>query len=392
METKTRFIILSDNGEEAKNIESFIRQKLAFHPQSEDECFDSTMSFTADFGNGIEMNVKLCGVDYETGGDNRPWTEAVLFRNGSEIAHTDPDDRFFVIWGIESDDTRYRAVVIVPETGTGSFMDMVLQMHETGKVTREDVEELCAGYLEAFSCIGLTRGEGSPQAIGFTTPELQKVMGFTDEELFKWIRDRKFLFQIVHDRRRSSGQLVKQPYHGFNTRIRYTLQGKHGMDALKEREVVLHGQLTEKQKKTVVDCCWKYRGGFIPMMVGIENYSYADFRIKNLEGLWAYIISMEDVNQAPDKDITPGMFVEKFWYAARRNWSPVNPDACGHYPDYRDDCIKGATTKKEKMTGVVKNNKYFLEAGSYYYGFPDTTGQTHPNGSLWCIIDTKTAW
>lgn len=360
METKTRFVLLSENDAEAKNVESFIRHRLTFHPQSEDECFTDTLSFTADFGNGIEMDVKLCGVDYESGGDNRPWTEAVLFKNGSEIGHTNPDDKFFTIWEIEDDDIRYRAIPIVPETGTGSFMDMVLQMYETGEVTREDVEELCAGYLDAFCRIGLVRGEASPQAIGFTTPELQKVMGFTYEEFNKWVHDRKFLFQIIHDRRRSVGQIAKQPYHGLNTRIRYALQGKHGPDRLKEREIVLHGQLTEEQKNIMMDCCGRDHGGFIPMMVGIENHSYADFRIKNLEGLWAYITSIEDVNQAPGKDITPGMFVEKFQYAARRNWAPVNPDACGYYPDYKEACIKGAISKKEKWRGFSAGQIYDL--------------------------------
>lgn len=38
---------------------------------------------TAIFGNGIEMDIKLCGVQYEDGGFNKPWTEAVLFKNGT---------------------------------------------------------------------------------------------------------------------------------------------------------------------------------------------------------------------------------------------------------------------------------------------------------------------
>ena len=361
METKTRFVLLSENDAEAKNVESFIRHRLTFHPQSEDECFTDTLSFTADFGNGIEMDDKLCGVDYESGGDNRPWTEAVLFKNGSEIGHTDPDDKFFTIWEIEDDDIRYRVIVIVPETGTGSFMDMILQMYETnGNLSGEDVEELCIGYLEAFTAMRMTCKEGLQPVMGYTSVELQKVMGFTYEEFNKWVHDRKFLFQIIHDRRRSVGQKIKQHYHGLNTRIRYALQGKHGPDRLKEREIVLHGQLTKEQTNIMMDCCGRDHGGFIPMMVGIENHSYADFRIKNLEGLWAYITSIEDVNQAPGKDITPGMFVEKFQYAARRNWAPVNPDACGYYPDYKEACIKGATGKKEKWRGFSAGQIYDL--------------------------------
>jgi len=42
--------------------------------------------WTADFGDGLEVDVKLVNALTENGG---AWTEAVLFKNGHELTHTD---------------------------------------------------------------------------------------------------------------------------------------------------------------------------------------------------------------------------------------------------------------------------------------------------------------
>lgn len=57
---------------------------------------DDTFSKTADFGNGIEMDIKLCGAREE-----KPWTEAVLFCNGSEVCHSDVCEEFEGEWELE---------------------------------------------------------------------------------------------------------------------------------------------------------------------------------------------------------------------------------------------------------------------------------------------------
>ena len=78
-------------------------------PQNKSECFDEDENFslTADFGNGFEMDIKLCGVQYEEGADNLPWAEAVLFHNGSEVAVSEVSESFFGRWILEYDGEEY---------------------------------------------------------------------------------------------------------------------------------------------------------------------------------------------------------------------------------------------------------------------------------------------
>ena len=62
--------------------DAFIEKALTVEPGSESECFseDETLIKTASFDNGMEMDIKLCGVQYHEGESNTAWTEAVLFR------------------------------------------------------------------------------------------------------------------------------------------------------------------------------------------------------------------------------------------------------------------------------------------------------------------------
>lgn len=95
---------------------SLINKYLREEPKSESECLgeDETVSVTAKFNNGIEMDIKCCGVQFEEGGSNTAWTEAVLFRNGSQISCTDVCDTFEGEWELEDGDDVY-CVNIVPE-------------------------------------------------------------------------------------------------------------------------------------------------------------------------------------------------------------------------------------------------------------------------------------
>ena len=84
-------------------------------PVDEEHCLgeDSTISVTAKFEteDSMEMDIKLCGVQYREGECNTPFTEAVLFRNGSEVCHTEPAEDFFGMWEIEYDGNTYVAEV-----------------------------------------------------------------------------------------------------------------------------------------------------------------------------------------------------------------------------------------------------------------------------------------
>ena len=77
--------------------------------KSEEECFgeDETITNTVNFGNGIEMDIKCCGVQYEEGGYNSAWGEAVLFKDGNQIAFTEPADEYFCTWDFEYNGDKY---------------------------------------------------------------------------------------------------------------------------------------------------------------------------------------------------------------------------------------------------------------------------------------------
>ena len=96
-------------GEMAKKIDYY----LSHEPVSEEECFgeDAVITYTAKFEDGMEMDIKLCGVQYEEEESNLPWTEAVLFRNGCELTHSEVSDEYFGLWELEYDGDVYSCLV-----------------------------------------------------------------------------------------------------------------------------------------------------------------------------------------------------------------------------------------------------------------------------------------
>ena len=96
-----------------------ITNRLNTVPCSEEECMgeEETITHTANFGNGIEMDIKVCGVQFidEEGTTNTPWTEAVLFENGCQVACSEPGEDFFGEWEFSYGDTVYRAIVTADE-------------------------------------------------------------------------------------------------------------------------------------------------------------------------------------------------------------------------------------------------------------------------------------
>lgn len=57
---------------------------------------DDIVTKTAEFDNGITIDIKLCGSQ-----DDYPWTEAVVFENGAEAGCTDVCEDFLGVWEIE---------------------------------------------------------------------------------------------------------------------------------------------------------------------------------------------------------------------------------------------------------------------------------------------------
>jgi hypothetical protein len=108
--------ILTKKIEVPKKEADFYERLLHEEPKSWDDCFgeDETVSLTAKFEDGNEIDVKICGVQYdEDATTNKPWTEAVLFdSNGSEILCSDVEEELFGTWILEHDGTRYVVDVV----------------------------------------------------------------------------------------------------------------------------------------------------------------------------------------------------------------------------------------------------------------------------------------
>lgn len=72
---------------------------------------DDTISETAKYDNGFEMDIKICGADNDC-----PWTEAVLFNeDGAELVCSEVSEGFFGEWELEYDGNIY-VVNITRET------------------------------------------------------------------------------------------------------------------------------------------------------------------------------------------------------------------------------------------------------------------------------------
>lgn len=90
----------------AKTIEGYLNASNEDEFQGE----DNTISVTAVFPDGMEMDVKCCGCN-----NDPSWTEAVLFQNGSEVCCTDVEEEFLGPWELDFNGCRYIAIVSVSE-------------------------------------------------------------------------------------------------------------------------------------------------------------------------------------------------------------------------------------------------------------------------------------
>lgn len=98
-----------------KNVSNRIEYLLNHEPTSADECLgeDETIRYTVRFyKTSMEMDIKLCGVQYEEGSSNLPWAEAVLFNNGLEVAFSEPQDGYFGKWDFEYKGIVYECNVV----------------------------------------------------------------------------------------------------------------------------------------------------------------------------------------------------------------------------------------------------------------------------------------
>ena len=76
-----------------------------FHDNGE----DNTITYTAHFPDGKEMDVKCCGCR-----DESSWTEAVLFdKNGAELCCSEPADEYDGTWTLENEGVEYIVYIAV---------------------------------------------------------------------------------------------------------------------------------------------------------------------------------------------------------------------------------------------------------------------------------------
>lgn len=80
---------------------------------------DETITETVVFDDGHEMDIKVCGVQWEEGEDNTAWTEAVLYESDGafgwayEVCCSEPSDEFLGEWEMEHRKDKYIVNVIV---------------------------------------------------------------------------------------------------------------------------------------------------------------------------------------------------------------------------------------------------------------------------------------
>lgn len=99
-----------------KELQDKIFKHLNTEPTCADECLgeNDTIKVTAKFHRGIEMDIKCCGVKYDTNADtNTAWTEAVLYQDERQLCCTDPDDEFMGEWILVYEGDEY-AVIVEP--------------------------------------------------------------------------------------------------------------------------------------------------------------------------------------------------------------------------------------------------------------------------------------
>lgn len=104
--------------------------------------YDTVASWTVDFGNGMEMDVKVCASDSHR---NDPlWAEAVLFENGAECCCSEVLDRLVGDFQCVGNDGKTYAVTVLPE-GDLTIKD-ASQLLDPSKFFLEEDDELDVGY------------------------------------------------------------------------------------------------------------------------------------------------------------------------------------------------------------------------------------------------------
>ncbi len=111
-QTANTVYILKEKAEE-------IDRYLNTNPLSPYECLSDgqVVCTNVSFPDGYHMKIRCVGVEYEAGGDNTAYAEALLFDRGNRLVRrSDVTDEYFGYWELYADatDTWY-CVAVMPE-------------------------------------------------------------------------------------------------------------------------------------------------------------------------------------------------------------------------------------------------------------------------------------
>ena len=92
-----------------------INRYCEIEPDCAEDCLgeDDTITKTVVFGNGYQMDIKCCGVQFRPGESNTAWTEAILWFNGAMVSYTEPSDGFMGDWELEDAEDEHTFIVHV---------------------------------------------------------------------------------------------------------------------------------------------------------------------------------------------------------------------------------------------------------------------------------------
>ena len=130
---------------------------------------DDTLVHTARFADGMEMDVKLCGTQ-----DDTPWTESVLFKDGSEVCCSEPGETYDGPWTLEYGGNTYTATVVMKKPDNRKEKKEIRKMTKrtttTTRVCRQcGGTEFASGYQVSIECIV----DGSGRLIRFLETDIE---------------------------------------------------------------------------------------------------------------------------------------------------------------------------------------------------------------------------